>query len=388
MTIPSGVVVLVLAVALLSGARSVEALNTHALSVNKVAGQYVSLPDTGTVSVDLTSSFTLEAWIRNSGPYTQHPIITKWLEVGNSRNYIFAYQDNGFVLAINDTGETGHGQNLFVPYSLTQGVWTHVAVSYNTTTGIATFYVNGSPIGTATGTISFLTNGGAEFRIGSIQHENLTAFLDIDEARVWTVVRSQNEIQAHMSHELSAPQPGLAGYWKLNQNAADSSGNNNNLTEVNTPLYTTNTPFNDTPVTPSALEVTKAVTETKTTTSLTPDNTLTLTIPAHSSYTVDALLKVLSTSAKGDFTFSVRAPQGVISTLSYVVDKKSTPLAANEQSKKINVTRKSASEIVIRGTATTGAEDAVITILWAPVKNSTDGASVQSGSSMKATLSP
>src|SRR5205814_1470436 len=49
----------------------------------------------------------------------------------------------------------------------------------------------------------------------------------LDDMRVWSVPRSAQDISDNMSTELAGSEPGLAGYWKLNESGgttvADSS---------------------------------------------------------------------------------------------------------------------------------------------------------------------
>ncbi len=60
---------------------------------------------------------------------------------------------------------------------------------------------------------------------------------EIDEFRIWSVARSQAEIQSTMHTGLCAPQPNLWAYWKFDESAGstvfDYSGNGRDATLVN-----------------------------------------------------------------------------------------------------------------------------------------------------------
>ncbi|MCP4710877.1 MAG: hypothetical protein GY869_19825 [Planctomycetes bacterium] len=68
-------------------------------------------------------------------------------------------------------------------------------------------------------------------RIGNDSNSNNGFDGVIDEIRIWNVARDGADILTHMNHYLSGNQPGLVGYWKLNEGSGseflDSSGNNN-----------------------------------------------------------------------------------------------------------------------------------------------------------------
>jgi alpha-tubulin suppressor-like RCC1 family protein len=47
----------------------------------------------------------------------------------------------------------------------------------------------------------------------------------LDEVRIWNVARSQADLQADMGHGLTGSEPGLLGYWRLNEGAGGSATN-------------------------------------------------------------------------------------------------------------------------------------------------------------------
>ena len=89
------------------------------------------------------------------------------------------------------------------------------------------FYVNGTLIGQQTSvrfdSSNFMSAGAAVFFNGPQQYYPG----ELDEVRIWNVVRQPGEIADSMQRPLSGTEPGLAGYWKFDegsgQETADSS---------------------------------------------------------------------------------------------------------------------------------------------------------------------
>jgi hypothetical protein len=77
-------------------------------------------------------------------------------------------------------------------------------------------YKNGELVGQvntgASGTAGYQRIGGGTDNGGYFQ-----GFLD--EIRIWSVARTQDEIQSNTSHELSGDEDNLVGYWKFNEGA-------------------------------------------------------------------------------------------------------------------------------------------------------------------------
>jgi len=43
----------------------------------------------------------------------------------------------------------------------------------------------------------------------------------IDEVRIWNVARSQDQVREYMNRSLKGTEPGLAGYWKFDEDKGD-----------------------------------------------------------------------------------------------------------------------------------------------------------------------
>jgi Concanavalin A-like lectin/glucanases superfamily len=101
------------------------------------------------------------------------------------------------------------------------GRWTHVAVVFNGTHRL--HYVNGE-LAASFAETGPLTSSGSEVRIGSDVSWEHPPTGSIDEARLWNVARTQDQIRSNMDNEISAPQGGLIAVWSLNGNANDVVG--------------------------------------------------------------------------------------------------------------------------------------------------------------------
>ena len=109
--------------------------------------------------------------------------------------------------------------------------WAHLAATVHGTTG--TIYINGVAVGT--GVVNAAPNN---LRTNNyIGRSNYAADgyanAIFDDVRIWNVARTQSQIQAFMHHSLAGTEPGLVGYWRLDEgvgtNAADSTGNGHTL---------------------------------------------------------------------------------------------------------------------------------------------------------------
>lgn len=166
-------------------------------------------------------------------------------------------QDNALVtsgsyqmrLRVSSTGLNSEALVCNLP-SLTTGQWNRYSVSWLAASSLATFYVNGSAIGTATGTLTAIHNNASLLYVGANKGASaIQNYLDgyIDDVRVWSLVQTAANIFSYNNRQLTGNEGNLAAYYKLNNAATDSTANANNLTLRNAPVYSsTNLPFVDT----------------------------------------------------------------------------------------------------------------------------------------------
>jgi hypothetical protein len=147
-------------------------------------------------------------------------------------------------LSSDGTAEETLGRSLV---SLASGKWSHLACSWDASGHIATFFEDGSSLGTSTGTATSLNDNNSLFAIGASFNaagadEN---FADgkIDEVRVWGAERTAAQISTNRELELVGTETGLKAYYQVDSSTSDSTANANNLTLVNSPSYSTDVPF-------------------------------------------------------------------------------------------------------------------------------------------------
>jgi hypothetical protein len=177
-------------------------------------------------------NFTFEAWVNYTGSNTFNTILSKGNGNSNNNEYIFQIQGGSLMLF------NGRAPSSSVWYSsgfvIPTNTWTHVAATYNSTTSILGFYVNGNLVNTQIA-MNFLTPINAannNFLIG-IQGTNCQCNRfngQIDELRIWNVARTPNDIRENIYRTINGNVSGLVAAYNFNQGIAN--GNNAGLTTL------------------------------------------------------------------------------------------------------------------------------------------------------------
>lgn len=187
---------------------------------------YVQVADADVL--DLSTTFTLEAWVKphGPGPVPQH-IISKWGGGGNA-SYLIDYSAGRVRAWVHDgVANSGVTSNT----TLDENVWQHVAVTFDN--GNFALYINGILDATQVGT-SLPMVSTQPLNFGSERSLNFTGrFFDgqIDEVRIWNVVLSERQIARQMTRRLRGTERGLVGYWRFDEGegAVAYDGTKNNL---------------------------------------------------------------------------------------------------------------------------------------------------------------
>jgi hypothetical protein len=119
--------------------------------------------------------------------------------------------------------------------------WSHVAVSYNSATKVATFFINGISVDTQTHTRNPIRSGGTIHSFIGTAPANLVGMTGmVDEVRYYNSQLTPDQVAA--IYTASASAPAAAGYWRCIEGSgttvADASGNGNTGTLGGTAAWT------------------------------------------------------------------------------------------------------------------------------------------------------
>jgi fibronectin type 3 domain-containing protein len=195
------------------------------------SNDYIDCGNSASVQRNGTQSFTLETWVKPIGGVWV-ATISKFVHTASQEGYsLEIFSDNRVALLYGNNWSDWNAATSSTP--LIPGVWSHIAATYDGTT--VKIYINGLLSQSATWT-NGLTDSGTDLLLAS--RSGTTFYLgQMDEVRVWTVARTQAEIQESMCRTLVGTEAGLAAYYRLDQidgsTTYDLTSNANNGTLTN-----------------------------------------------------------------------------------------------------------------------------------------------------------
>lgn len=212
-------------------------------------GQSMTIADASQTGLDFSSDFTIEAWVKPESAGANMTIVAK--KDTNQEQYTFVYRQSGGPLLRLTVNQLCNGTDqdiLDKTTTLSNGTWYHVKVTYTLSTKTAEFYVNGTSIGTTVGAnVTALADCTSPFAVG-VQYD--TGTIDgsvgwdgmIDEVRVWSNATQTSDNKC----ETISSGSGLQGSWLFEGDSTnrklDETSNNNDLTENNTPSFSSTIP--------------------------------------------------------------------------------------------------------------------------------------------------
>ncbi|MBN1632976.1 MAG: T9SS type A sorting domain-containing protein [Ignavibacteria bacterium] len=154
-----------------------------------IAGHYIAAPNTA--AFNITGSFTLECWVNPVNVVTPSFQILIQKRNGSASAGYTLYLSNGKVCV-----RTNSSTRLTGTTVIPNGVWSHVAATYNSSTNVFTVYVNGNPDGTVT-TAGAAPNADTDsLRLGVGFNSPYAGLMD--EARISDYEKTPQEIQKGM----------------------------------------------------------------------------------------------------------------------------------------------------------------------------------------------
>lgn len=176
----------------------------------------------------VSGSFTLEYWIRTTATggsgsqwFNGNGIVDA--DVGGSTND-WGTSLVGTKLAFG-IGQSGNDQTIFSTSNINTGNWTHVAVSWNRTTGAQRLYINGTLEATGTASTN-LRSAPSGIAIGRLLPGSAYFTGAIDDIRFWSTVRTDAEIQNNRFSQLVPENEAtLVSYYSFNFGIANGSNN-------------------------------------------------------------------------------------------------------------------------------------------------------------------
>jgi len=185
-----------------------------ALDFNGSSGYAQVQPNT---PINFFNKLTIEAWIKPRSGGRGY-----FGRIADKTNFMF-YIAGDRSIRFTFTNDSNKTSNVFTDrFKLNFNVWQHVAVTYDGDS-IVKFYVNGKNINDTLfitqnqprGLIKRTTNNLLIF--GNNSNYNRPFDGAIDEIRMWSVERTQQELIKNMNTILNGDEFGLAGYWRFQE---------------------------------------------------------------------------------------------------------------------------------------------------------------------------
>lgn len=180
------------------------------------SNDYVTIADADTL--DLTTNYTIEAWIKPNEFKWLGGIVSKYT-IWGAGGYTLRMGMNGNFSGVNFDGmETAQG-------ALQPGVWQHIAAVNDN--GTRHVYVNGVEIPLSGSPIATAANSGPV--VIGMDWDGRFFNGAIDEVRIWNTARTQSEIRSGM---MTVPEnsPGLTASYRFDQGTA--GGDNTGVTTL------------------------------------------------------------------------------------------------------------------------------------------------------------
>ncbi|WP_170246056.1 LamG-like jellyroll fold domain-containing protein [Tenacibaculum adriaticum] len=194
------------------------AINEQGGAINLADGHEVYIPKEG-VNAALSGDFTIELWARLDSPAGGNTKLVGFTNFGGGEfGWEMEFLNNQTLQTITGKGPTGGWNSLNSTHVWNLGEWNHVAVTF-VPNGEFKFYINGELMDSMP--VGLFYECANNLALGKNIANNAPTDATIDEFRIWTTAKTQEEIQENMYLNITDPTTDLAYNYTFNQ---DDSG--------------------------------------------------------------------------------------------------------------------------------------------------------------------
>ena len=212
------------------------ATNTYAIDLERDGTDFLSIADASQTGLDLAGDFSICTSFKQESAQTG-ALVGKGTDTGSQIAYHFWISGGKPALDVSSDGTTNAGQFLRFSTDAEQsanGSFKSLCVTFDIDGEAAVFYTDGSSVassltfGSAIG--ATLKDSTAAFQIGTDGHVGGPLDGIFDEVSVWNITLSAANITSYYNSCLNGDETGLVGYWRFENDYADTTANNNDLT--------------------------------------------------------------------------------------------------------------------------------------------------------------
>ena len=195
----------------------------------------ISIPSQATYQ--FTNTLTIEAWVKPaSTPSDYDGFLSYAMDASpNIAGFGFSFYLTGWRFFLKTSANTINYSGM-VEAQMPVGQWTHMATTYDGS--MIRMYRNGSKVDSlaTTGNVEW-AGAPAEMVFGNFPQNGAPHFFNgqLDDIRLWNVVRTKQEIKASSEIMLNGDEAGLVGYWQMDESSGSiiadltATGNSGNI---------------------------------------------------------------------------------------------------------------------------------------------------------------
>ncbi len=193
------------------------------------SNDYVQIANSSANNFTTTNAFTVEFWAQTNTDVGGGTFVNKG-SGGGLEQYSLDFAGTTFRFYVKSSVGTFTGVTLPRTSVITVAdAWVHIAGTYDGNAGIMKLYRNGVLIGSSPTPTASLNSNTNPLCFGAQAQPSLNAYLSgqLDEVRLWSVARTQCEIQTYMNCEIPTTATNLTANYHFNQGVA--SGTNTGI---------------------------------------------------------------------------------------------------------------------------------------------------------------